>query len=61
MIARMIDIREAPKIIETLNDKLIEHMVNCSKCRPRVRCLQYIILADIKSNLKMEAISDQAN
>lgn len=62
IIAGTIDVREVPKLYSVSKEKLTEHLLKCLKCRPGMRCLQYVSLLEISDNLKwVENSNDQKN
>ncbi len=61
MIAGMIDIKDAPKICNALEERILEHLLQCKDCRPGVRCIQYMSLKEIQNNLRTGGSNDQKN
>jgi hypothetical protein len=51
MYGSLIDIRDAPAICDTLNNKIMEHIFECSICRPGIRCVKYVSLTEIRDRL----------
>lgn len=47
----LIDIKYAGIVYDALNEKIIEHVLTCKDCKPGIRCMQYIGLAEVRDSL----------
>ena len=62
MIQGMIDVRDAQKFCDVLSKRILDHMLRCELCRPKVRCMQYIVLAEARDILRdIEVTNAQKN
>ncbi len=57
----MINIKDAPKMYSILDEKILEHLLRCAKCRPGLRCIQYMSLREIQNNLRVGSSDAQKN
>jgi hypothetical protein len=56
-----VDIRDAPLICKVIEQKILEHLMQCKDCRPGVRCIQYMSLKEIQNSLRVGSSDDQKN
>lgn len=53
MFGSLIDIRDAPAICDIVEQKIVEHLLKCDNCKPGVKCIQYMCLAEIRDILRV--------
>lgn len=51
MMAGLVEMKDAWKIYNALNVKILDHIFLCKVCKKGVRCTQYISLTEVRNSL----------